>query len=283
MSKYTFRIKFIINPTGKVDIGSNSYKIALSDHDVSTDVISNEGNQISKSHEIVFMSSGWKAEEEAQFIGEKYLNALIVAFASAGIGANFGTRSPKGAGFSKDILESLSNKGLPVVNDSLGLIVYKSYPKPRFASSTTAIAFTKISSKKFEDTLNIALTNIRTLKENEKLALETFHASSFLSSYDARFLLLFISVEALIPNSSLKKKSLKSAGKEFVIDVLRAKNYMELTAPEFFLHCYKLRNKIVHGDPPLPSRDEVSSTVVYLQKIVSDLVSILILGINKSS
>ena len=316
MSDFTYRIRFKINPTGKINIESNFYEIVLADHDVPARLASHENKPVSESHDIVFMSSGWKSEDEARTYGEKSLNALIVAFAGLGIGANFGTRLVEGGRFTLAGLE-WARRTFQVqdslLNDTHGLMVYESNPKQRFVGGSNPSIIEQIPLKKFDKVLNVAFNKNIELEDNKVLALEVFHSSSFLTNPDAKFVLLFISLEALIPtikrsesvipfvekliqltkNESfeetekqsilgslewLKYKSIRQAGKEFLADVLRSKLYMSITAPDFFLHCYNMRNNIVHGNPPLPSRDEVSSTAANLQKLVSDLVSVLILG-----
>ena len=72
----------------------------------------------------------------------------------------------------------------------------------------------------------------------------------------------------------LRKESINQAGKRLVTERLGSeKKYEELSPPDFFAKCYRLRSNLVHGSIPFPSFKEVGSVVATLEVFVSELLT----------
>ena len=73
-------------------------------------------------------------------------------------------------------------------------------------------------------------------------------------------------------NDSISRSGRKLASK------LEDRRYMEERAVEFFARCYKMRNDLVHGRYPRPSREEVAERAGPLMEFVADLLSLELKG-----
>ena len=161
----------------------------------------------------------------------------------------------------------------------------------------------------FERTFSLAVQNARDPSPAEQLALDLFHAALFQHSADARFVLLVMAVEALLepaPRSPaaqalverfletinaaseiprdersslcgsarwLMSDSISRTGRKLSEKRLGDREYAGMKAAAFFTHCYDMRSRLVHSNPPVPSRDEIRTTLGTLQLFVSDLLT----------
>lgn len=172
-----------------------------------------------------------------------------------------------------------------------------------------------VLAEKFLKVFECTLRQPKTLTDRERVALELFNQSFFQQSVDSRFLLLMSGLEALIeqgersqavkdyvqslisatdtmedlkPNEkeslksgigSLKRESIVQAGKRMVKERLNGRNYYDKPAEEFFVECYEIRSRLVHGEIPFPTREEVSAIVAQLEVMLSDLLSLDLLNV----
>jgi hypothetical protein len=58
--------------------------------------------------------------------------------------------------------------------------------------------------------------------------------------------------------------------------------YSGMAPVKFFDHCYQLRSRLVHGQQPFPTSDEVSEVVAQLEVFVSDLLTTHLVGTQES-
>jgi hypothetical protein len=187
-------------------------------------------------------------------------------------------------------------------------MVYEAEPPPRFASFT-ADARRGVSRDHFERVFSNAVAQANALTERDRLSIELVNASFFQRSADSRFLVLIMAIEALIdqlPRSTeaiahvdsiitstqeaeslstdekrsllenlkrLKFESINQAGRRLAEARLGERSYMNKKAPSFFSHCYSIRSRLVHGEHPLPTQEQIGSVVAQLEVFVSDLVS----------
>jgi hypothetical protein len=256
----------------------------------------------------VFKSEGWASEEEASQAARKYVDALALTLVRLRIGADFGNRGPKSAFTLAGLAMLGAQSGSRVLNDVHGLMIYESEPPPRFAT-LSADVLRGVPQNHFETIFSHALASPRVMTERERLSLELFNASSFQKSADSRFLLLVMAVETLLepsPRSSdaalhvetmiaatkraeslspeekqsllgglnwLRYESINQTGRRLAEKCLRGQVYMNMKAPSFFSYCYNLRSRLVHGEHPLPSQQEIGSAVASLEMFVSDILS----------
>jgi hypothetical protein len=71
----------------------------------------------------------------------------------------------------------------------------------------------------------------------------------------------------------LRCESINQAGRRLATDRLGARRSMDKDAPALFSYCYRIGSRLVHGQNPLPSQEEVGSRVAQLEGFVSDLLS----------
>jgi hypothetical protein len=81
----------------------------------------------------------------------------------------------------------------------------------------------------------------------------------------------------------LKRESISEAGKRMVEASLSGRTYQERCPGDFFRKCYGIRSRLVHGIPPSPSREEVSSAAAQLEVMLSDLLSLDLLDVGPRS
>lgn len=170
--------------------------------------------------------------------------------------------------------------------------------------------------EKFLEVFDHTLRHPREITNRERVSMELFNASFFQRTADARFILLMSGLEALIeqgPRSDtvakhvqmlmaktenaidlspqeksalkggigqLKRESIRQAGKKLVHEKLSSKTYSNHPPSEFFGNCYTLRSRLVHGDHPLPTREEVDGAAAQLEVMISDLLSYDLLDVG---
>lgn len=190
--------------------------------------------------------------------------------------------------------------------------------KVKFASMKMD-AVRGVSPEQFFLVFNTVLVRPREMTARERNAFELFNAGLFQTSVDARFILLMISMEALLIQQKrsqkvsrlvdrlikeidtseeidekdlgvlkqgigqLKRQSIREAGKQLVTDLLIERTYDGMSPTEIFIRCYDLRGRLVHGNQPFPSREEVIGESLRLQRMVSDLLSFDLLDIGASA
>ena len=71
---------------------------------------------------------------------------------------------------------------------------------------------------------------------------------------------------------NLKFHSFRSIGRE-IFKTLPESDSFNIRSKDFFDHCYKIRNKLIHGHYPQPNVKEVAKVAKGLELIVSELIS----------
>jgi hypothetical protein len=311
---YTFRIRFKRATRGTV--ASDTHEIQLSAigmpslrlHSYSRD------EPISKANELVLTGDPFDSADEAMSAGMRCQSALLVALARHRIGADFGVRSPKPGTATSYLLDKLKTEaGARVLNDKYGLDVFETEPTPRFLKMGGLNCTIGTNCETFERTFSESANRIGQMTESEAVAFSLFNSSFFADYSDARFLLLMMSIEALIdvrprqeqalafvdslvqqakaaqmPESDkrsiisslgfLKCESISQAGRRLVSERLGDRAYLMKPPPKFFTHCYDLRSRLVHGLAPFPSREEIGEQAATLEVFVSDLLTAPTLG-----
>jgi hypothetical protein len=74
----------------------------------------------------------------------------------------------------------------------------------------------------------------------------------------------------------LRDESIRSAGKRLA-GQLGERRYRDEPPQLFFVRCYDLRSRLVHGEVPRPSASELDERALDLERFVSDLLSIELL------
>jgi hypothetical protein len=173
-----------------------------------------------------------------------------------------------------------------------------------------------VAFEQFLSVFQTALSRPREIDNRERVALELFNASFFQTSEDSRFLLLMSGLEALIvqqPRSEavyafvrtltavieaanridemerdalkqgvgqFQRESIGQAGRRLVSETLDGRTYEGMTPSDFFSRCYRLRSRLVHGDLPFPTREELGGVVAQIEVMLSDLLSTDLLDVG---
>ena len=311
---YSFRVRFLRSPTDTVQTEAN--EVALPDDSAPSPLrLHNPESDgaILSATQLALTGDGYASEEDAQRAGEMYQSALMVALARHRVGADFGLRTPKGfiSDYGLAILQQ--NFGQRILNSAHGLMVYTTEPRPKFAS-VNGSPVRGVDPERFSTVFSAAVAAKPELSDRETVAFACFNASFFRQSVDSRFLLLMMSIEALLelrprsdaarahvdslivqtkaaalsPNERasmlgalrwLSNESISQAGRNLCIERLGERVYKDLPSHKFFTHCYELRSALVHGSIPYPSFEKVANMVGHLEVFVADLLTVRFLGV----
>ena len=309
MPNFSFRVRFNRSPANTINIDASRWELQSVGAGPAIVLCCHPEETAVKDSTIwVFKSEGWPSEDLAAEAANKYISALLVTLARLRIGADFGSRAPKSGFFLPGLAKLEEQSGYRVLNDVHGLMLYESEPLPRFAKYD-GIGLRGVSQSHFEQVFHRAVEQFEVLTEKEKLALDLFNSSFFQKTVDTRFVVLVMAVEALLdpsPRSALaiahvksminatqqseslnpvektsllgslewlKRESISQAGRCLAANRLGTRRYMDKEAATFFTYCYSIRSRLVHGDKPLPTQDEVGSVVGQFEVFVSDLLS----------
>jgi hypothetical protein len=304
---YSFRIRF--NMPDDISIEIDVPKVNLGTYMGCTITLyaNEEDTPIKQARKLVLRGDGYATEEEAWNAGLYCKDALSLTFARLRIGADFGGRVPK-SGLFRSGLEWLKQKtGAQFLNDVHGLMAFENDPPKLFAT----VDFNHVlgrNGERFTKAMEVALNHDRNLSEKERLAFEFFATSYFQKSIDARFIMLMIAIEILIELDSrspeclehvedlvkrtresstlsmgdkdsligslqfLRKESIGQAGRKLA-EKLGDCKYAGKKPSDFFTECYALRSRLLHGNEPYPTRDEIADKCSSLQEFVGDLLA----------
>lgn len=312
-ANYSFRIRFNRSPTDTIQVETNELELPTIGSQPSVILRARQDDlKIRDSDQLAVVGSGYDSHQNAEVAGREVKKALSVALAKVRVGADFGDRAPKGM-FTEHGLKWVEQQiGQRALNNVHGLMVFETFPKPRFASTngqmtrgTTQESFIAAYAK--------ALEASPTISESEELSYTLFNASFFQPTADSRFLLLIMAIEALIrpkPRSGeslaqvesfvlqtkqanlpdqeknsilgtlrwLRVESINQAGRRMVNERLGDRIYLEMTAPDFFTHCYQMRSNLVHGNLPTPTFEDIGKVTATTEVFASELLTVPVLG-----
>ena len=305
---YSFRIRFKLPE--RLHIGIDADKWLLTPVNSMPEIAlhsTKQGSSIAGITELVLRGDGYYSKEEARTEGEQFRDVLTLAFACLRIGADFGDRVPKGEIMDIKLQMLEHQTGKRVLNDVHGLMTFETEPSPQFFGSQTESEITR-GHEQFVHVLHLAFELRTKLRPEDRLAFDLFSASFSEPSADARLLMLMMAVETLLKPSSRSKgarqhidelirltndssiltdkdkqsltgslkwlydESISQAGRKLA-NRLAGHSYMDLDAKKFFTYCYDLRSKLVHGNIPRPTRNEVDLAAAHLESFVGDLLS----------
>ncbi|RXZ83777.1 hypothetical protein EBB07_05185 [Paenibacillaceae bacterium] len=239
---YKFRLVFNLTELTYFDIddqshcfqkGSNSYIIFTKD-----------GKKINQSSQLVIEGTGFSSDQEAYAEGQKMMNVLRLYSVSKRTGVHLGTDKVMG-GISDFLQDRIRNeKGIVVLNEVNGLMTYEDSENVGVISvSPTSFTLHKSFDglKSIFDDYNKELMTFSNKLTN---ALDIYNGALFSPTPKLRFLMLVISIEAIIERTV--GSSISQAGRELVKAMLGNKEYNGRSASEFFRHCYRLRSDFVH-------------------------------------
>jgi hypothetical protein len=310
---YTFRIRFNRSPTDTIQADASEILLPVPGDEATVALRAPTPTEpLKNAKQMVLVGDGYSTEEEALLAGARYQSALTVALARVRVGADFGARAPKGF-FTEYGLEMFAAElGQRVLNNVHGLMTFSSEPKPRFATAN-ATPLRGANPEIFQTAFETSVSATHSLTPREDLAFSLFNTSFFQPTADSRFLLLMMAIEALIDPAMrsveacehvdtlikqtqqvplakeerdsmlgtlrwLRRESITQAGKRLAASRLGDRLYLNMPAPVFFNHSYQMRSKLVHGNLPYPTFEDVGNTVGALELFVSDLLTFPLLG-----
>lgn len=198
-------------------------------------------------------------------------------------------------------------KGERVIQDRLGLLVFRTDPKGKFLFLSGSAASVGTGMEGLIGTLqSVREGHHGPWTDEQKLAYELLHASLFDSNPETRYIQLVTAVEALLPNGRKVPFDIANAldelvtvianrtdieksvrdrvavllrqGKKESISRLGAQlagtlsgDYGNQAPQKYFREAYGIRSNLVHGNPKRVSSNELSQRYSELVKFVLDL------------
>lgn len=306
---YSFRIRFHISKRTPLNIDAERHDLPAVEGAQNVRLVSVDGETpIVDSRMLAIVSEGYPAEDHARAAGILYRSILVRAFARLRVAADFGDRAPRSMFYGAYLRELEEKAERPVLDDIHGLMVFPSEPQPILIRAEGLGVALRTDAQRFSEVVTHAVESNQTASHQEALAYDLFSASFFETSADARFLLLMIAVETLLdprPRSGqaqqhvdtliemtraatslslnerqsicgslswLKKESISQAGRQLA-KTLGNRRYNQMKPAAFFTWAYSIRSALVHGQQPLPSRQEVGSAAANVEVFVSDILA----------
>lgn len=307
---YSFRIHIKLPKNKGLNCNYNEFEIISDSISKPIKVKSANGeNRIVDSEKLFFVCDGIPELDQAILEGKQVLNSIIWCFIASGFGIDFGTDASNFEIPSEKLvkLQQLLNYDR-IHQDKLGLMVYESSPTPRFAQFEADLK--KLDPvDNFINTFIKCFENQRDIGNDDLLSIKLYNSSFFEEIPESRFLLLVMSIEAIINcdkradevlnhvdkmiymtnknhNLSdgdkksiigslgyLKNQSIGQAGRQLAKKRLGENKYDDLSPVKFFDRVYSIRSKLVHGNSTPPSSYNLNKLSNELEKFVSDLLT----------
>jgi hypothetical protein len=282
---YTFRVRFDHSPLETILTEASEITLLSKEAGVSLSLRTTSGKPLKYEQAWALVGEGYSSGEDAHVAGGRVLDALVVTFTRLLLGADFGNLLPIRWHFTANGLRQAEefSKEERLLDDMYGLSVFTSSPRPKFARIEGSKLIIGMDPEKFKQTFQLALANWRPLSPQQRISFILFLMSYFQNSF-IRFLIQAVAVEALIesaPKSSetivhidalidqtensslskeekaslvnglrnLKNQSITERGRRLAGTILGDRRYDNKSASEFFGFAYRLRNRVVHGDP----------------------------------
>jgi len=213
---YAFRLKCHLPATR--DLAGDTpveFSIGESGHLVSVSVPKKK--DVTETGEVVFCGTKLGNKAEAEDVGKRLKNAVVLASLSVGLGIDVGQDKPgEGAfGFAfyagdkkVTVTPGPHNKldgDTIMVDDVHGLIIHPDRKKTFCYSFKISEPVTPVSTKEFVEAIRNFYSLNKPLSGQEKLALELFNASYYGSSSRTRFLTLMSVIEVLAESERLSE------------------------------------------------------------------------------
>lgn len=305
---FGFRVCFILNGEGSLTSNEEFISFVALKQDIPLKLSSGTaGVSIGKTDRFSISGGSFDTAEDAQTVAGKVRIALLRRATAMRQGIDLGQQSLKSFGMSdygKQYVAELL-KVHAVQEDYLGITVFRDDPKPKFVRmNPTGIVSSQAQA--LVDDLSAAVGRYAFATKESEIAAGIYAISHFVGRTPARFLLLFVSLEALfkptprskvaqnhvqsliettkqaqIPTDEresigsaltfLKSKSIAQTGRELASIILEGQTYEGMDAATFFSHVYKMRNEIVHRGGIDPAA--IHSILGEFDRFVSDLIS----------
>ena len=309
---FCFRIRCTLGTTVTLSSGEPRWILATNDshgHDVF--LAPAEGETIGGTREIVIRGSTFNTHDTALATGQQWLVRVKRAFSKMNVGADFGERGTAGVYFDSGLRMLEDEHGGRMLNDFMGLTVFECEPAPIFARVGPVTA--SVGKGGVLEALSLAAKKNPSMSPQEEMAYSLYSASFNESHADARFVMLMMAIETLLPEVTrpdivlehverlskltetadlpdpekrsligslkwLRLQSVNQSGRQLA-STLGSRSYMEgsstgaETPIKFFTRCYEMRSALVHGHYPRPTRQDVGLRAAHLERFVGDLLA----------
>lgn len=305
---FGFRVCFILNGEGSLTSNDEFISFVALKQDISLKLSSGTaGVSIGKTDRFSISGGSFNTAEDAQAVAEKVRVALLRRATAMRRGIDLGQQSLKSfvmSAYGKQYVAELF-KVHAVQEDHLGITVFRDDPKPKFVRMN-ATGLVSSQAQALVDDLSVAVGRYEFRSEESEIAAGIYATSHFVGLAPARFILLFVSLEALfkptprsevaqnhvqsliettkqaqIPTDErqaiasvltfLKSQSIAQTGRELAATLLEGQTYEGMDAATFFSRLYKMRNDIVHRGKIDPAA--VHSILGEFDRFVSELIS----------
>lgn len=305
---FGFRVCFILNGEGSLTSNEEFISFVALKQDIPLKLSSGTaGVSIGKTDRFSISGGSFDTAEDAQTVAEQVRVALLRRATAMRRGIDLGQQSLKSFGMSaygKQYVADLL-KVHAVQEDHLGITVFRDDPKPKFVRMN-ATGLVSSQAQALVDDLSAAVGRYKFATEESEIAAGIYAISHFVGRAPARFLLLFVSLEALfkpMPRSEaaqkhvqsliettkqaqvptdereaiasaltfLKSQSIAQTGRELAATLLEGQTFEGMDAATFFSHVYKMRNDIVHRAKIEPAA--VDAILGEFDRFVSELIS----------
>lgn len=167
---------------------------------VSLSLRATSGKSLKVAEGWALIGEGYSSNEDAWAAGSRIEDTLVVTLTKLLLGADFGSLASVRGQFTTVGLQQVQQllKEERVLDDSYGLSVYLSEPKPKFIAFVPKLTIAKDPDKFKQTFLSVLRQGLRPLTPSERHAFNPFLASYFQAAPDSRFLLQVMAVEALI-------------------------------------------------------------------------------------
>lgn len=263
---------------------------------------------LSEARKAVIKGVGYSTENEATEAGKLWRARLMAAFATLRIGTDFKNRTLSRLTFSREAMDAVSQaRGRSAVNYRGGILVYASESPPTFMPKFTGTA--RVTNPPRFQAVLAKVSRTQGLSEERQVTYDLFSAALGLGLSDARYAMLMAALETMIKpqhrpdecvahvdklieltrNSGLteneiasmvgtlkwlRQESIGQASKR-IAEMLEPNMYMDETPAIFFRRCYELRSKLMHGNYPLPTAQDISARIPHLEQFISDLITLI--------
>ncbi len=307
--KYAFRVVFRLTSDGVLS-SEKQFLEFTAEHDGTPLKLSSgtKGSTIDECDRFSISGRDFHSAEEADRAAESVRQSLLLYSARARIGIDLGQSSLRAFGMSAygRALVAKQVGAERVLEDHLGITVYEAEPPPAFVRMNMSGKATRPA-----ETLTAALAGsvgkVRFLSRKAETAAGLYALSHFVGRAPARFLLLFIALEALFQPSKrsakvqahvdaltelttkntdlsneerqaissaisfLRTDSIAITGKQLAATTLKGELYDSLPPDAFFGKIYKIRNDLVHRGVMDP--EQLHALVGEVDRFVADVVA----------
>lgn len=313
---YAFRLRFHIAERSQLKIDADEWQIPLDGVDVRLCRGETNAPLIANSRKVVMIGRGYGSEVEASAAATEWRASLLIAMARARIGIDVGGRLPAShfLPYGLELLGAHLGVQGPVLDDIHGISVFEqTEPWPRFATMNVVGRF-GIDAARTASILKSAYANRGHFADKDAVAFDFFNLSYFQDRAETRLVSLVIAIEALAGeparqatnvrafvanlvratrrDSTLSQQERRNLSKQLadlgsetisktcrrlVVQRLANRKYGGVTARNLLMKAYSYRSRIVHGGD-IPSENEIRDMLGDLERLVSDLLTLPLVG-----